>query len=107
MSVAGPQPGRHREHHLGVQTGTASGSQQFLSLLKGQALSGPACPSGRSLDQGRHVPANQVPDFGVSDGPLQAETGDLKAARVESRPARVSWTSAAVRPFGSLSTLRY
>ena len=70
MSVAGPQPGPHREHQVGVQTGTASGSQQFLSLLKGQALGRPACPSGRRLDQGRHNPANQVPDLGVPDGPL-------------------------------------
>jgi len=82
----GPQPGRHREHDVGVQAGTASGSQQLLSLLQSQALGRPADPSGRGLDQDSHVPADQIPDFGVPDGTLQAEPGDLKAARGSINP---------------------
>jgi hypothetical protein len=35
----------------------------------------------RGFDQGSHVPADQIPDLGMRDSPLQAETGDLKAAR--------------------------
>ncbi len=85
----GPQPGRHREHDVGVQAGTASGSQQLLSLLQSQALGRPVDPSRRGLNQGRHVPADQVPDLGMPDGPLQAETGDLKAARRQARGQRV------------------
>ncbi len=58
-------------------------------MLQGQALGRSACPSGRRLDQGGHVPADQVPYFGVADGPLQAETGDLKAASGKPRGQRV------------------
>ena len=79
--LLGPQPGRHREHHVGVQAGIGSCAQQLLGLLQSQSLGRSACPSGRRLDQGGHVPANQIPYFGVPDGPLQAKTGDLKAAR--------------------------
>ena len=38
----GPQSSCHREHHVGVQAGTPSDPQQFLSLLQSQALGRPA-----------------------------------------------------------------
>ena len=105
----GPQPGRHREHHVGVQTGTLSGPQKFLSLLQGQALGRPACPSGRGLDQGSYIPADQIPDFGVPDGLLQTETGDLKAAGGKPPGQRVQGflDVPGGKPFGSSFTLRY
>jgi len=60
---------------------TGGNPQRLLSLLQGQALGRTACPSGRGLDQGGHVPADQIPDFGMPDSPLQAQTGDLETAR--------------------------
>src|SRR2546430_10951016 len=80
LSAAGPQPGGRDAHEAPVQpaaaaTGRADSSASWClpwPVRRGKP---------RGLDQGSHVPADQIPDFGMPDGPLQAETGDLKAAR--------------------------
>ena len=63
-----------------MQTGILGGLQERLRLLQGQALGRAARCSPRRLNHGRHVPADQVADLGVADGPLQAVAQDLKGA---------------------------
>ena len=84
-----PQPSRHREHHVGVQPGTRRGAQEALRPFQGQALGRPTRPSGRRLDKGSHVPADQIPNLAVPDGSLQAQAGDLQAARRQPTSHRV------------------
>jgi hypothetical protein len=63
-------------------------ANSWMTEVKNRVAPGSMCltvstrkPSGRRLDQGGHIPADQIPDFGMPDSPLQAQTGDLEAAR--------------------------
>lgn len=66
------------EHDVGVQPGLPGRVEQRKGLVRGERPARSADPSFGRVDQGGHVPADEVVRLGASDGPRQEGPGDLQ-----------------------------
>jgi hypothetical protein len=76
----GPLPCHHRQHTYACRRESRAVCSSTCACSRVKLSDGCPVLPPRRLDHSRHIPADQVADLGVADGPLQAVAQDLKAA---------------------------